>query len=458
MNNIAILGTGSYAMAIAQQLLNNKNNKITLFGRDIDQCNEINNDRTNEKYFNNFKFKKSLKASNDYTLLKEFKIIIIAIPSGAIKYLDKYFRNEINNKSLIINMSKGLLDDGDTIHKYFVKEYNLSNFVCLKGPSFSSELIINHPTLLTLGYSTYEQSKKIRKIVENTNIYLDYSTDIDAVEYLSALKNIYAIYIGNIDAKFNSYNTRYFILTQCYNEMKKLLKHLNCDSNTISLGCGLGDFCLTSLSDLSRNRTVGLMIGKGFFDSSTNTKSVVIEGVKTLNLLCDRLDPKIIDTFPILKILMRYFISKEIDNLSLDFTSILKKPYKTVLTYGTFDLFHYGHLEILNRAKSFGDRLIVGLSSDEFNLQKGKVCEFTYEKRKKYLESLDFVDLVIPENNWDQKVEDAKKYNVDYFVMGDDWKGKFDFLEEYCEVIYLPRTEGISTTQIKKILKEQDNN
>lgn len=125
---------------------------------------------------------------------------------------------------------------------------------------------------------------------------------------------------------------------------------------------------------------------------------------------------------------------------------------KTVLTYGTFDLFHYGHLEILRRAKEKGDRLIVGLSSDSFNEIKGKKCYFSYEKRKMMLDAIKYVDLVIPENNWEQKINDIKEHNVDIFIMGNDWEGKFDFLNEYCEVQYFPRTEGISTTQMKSLL------
>ncbi len=453
MSKIAIIGTGTFATSVAHQLSLNKKNKIVLFGRNKEQAFEINEKRTNKKYFNNLILKKRVKASCDYSELIDYKVIIIAVPSGVIVSLDEVFKNHVKKDALIINMSKGLMLDGNTIYQYFKSAYGLENFVSLKGPSFSSELVNNHPTLLTLGYETYNQSAKIRNMVDGTDLYLDYTTDIDGVEYLSALKNIYAIYIGNIDAKFNSFNTRYFLLTQCYNEIKKLLKHLQCDPNTISLGCGLGDFCLTSLSDLSRNRTLGLMIGKGFYDSETMNKSVVVEGLRTLQLLDNIIDRKIIETLPILKTLISYFIKKEVENLNIDFLTLLKKQFKTVLTYGTFDLLHYGHLEILKRSKSFGNRLIVGLSTDEFNLQKGKVCEFAYEKRKKYLESLDYVDMVIPENDWEQKIEDVKKYNVDYFVMGDDWKGKFDFLEEHCEVIYLPRTEGISTTQMKEILK-----
>ena len=130
---------------------------------------------------------------------------------------------------------------------------------------------------------------------------------------------------------------------------------------------------------------------------------------------------------------------------------------KRVITYGTFDLLHYGHINLLRRAKQLGDYLIVALSTDEFNWnQKQKKCYFSYEQRKQLLEAIRYVDLVIPEENWEQKKTDVKEYHIDTFVIGDDWTGKFDFLKEQCEVVYLPRTPEISTTQIKKELKETE--
>ncbi|MBQ0140052.1 MAG: glycerol-3-phosphate cytidylyltransferase [Kurthia sp.] len=128
---------------------------------------------------------------------------------------------------------------------------------------------------------------------------------------------------------------------------------------------------------------------------------------------------------------------------------------KTIITYGTFDLLHIGHINILRRAKEMGDYLIVAISSDEFNALKGKKAYYSYEDRKTILEAVKYVDKVIPEDNWEQKVQDVQKYNVDTFVMGHDWEGKFDFLSDYCEVVYLPRTDGISTTKIKKDLNAQ---
>ncbi len=126
---------------------------------------------------------------------------------------------------------------------------------------------------------------------------------------------------------------------------------------------------------------------------------------------------------------------------------------KTVITYGTFDMFHIGHLNLLRRLSECGDKLIVAVSSDEFNLQKGKKTLIPYDQRAAIVGAIDCVDMVIPEYSWEQKLEDVKKYNVDVFAIGDDWQGKFDFLNELCEVVYLPRTQDISTTELKRSLK-----
>ena len=126
---------------------------------------------------------------------------------------------------------------------------------------------------------------------------------------------------------------------------------------------------------------------------------------------------------------------------------------KKVITYGTFDMLHYGHINLLRRARAVGDYLIVALSSDSFNAIKNKQSFFHYEHRRQMLEAIRYVDLIIPENDWEQKREDIIKHNVNIFVMGNDWEGKFDFLKDICEVVYLERTPEISTTRIKNHLK-----
>lgn len=126
---------------------------------------------------------------------------------------------------------------------------------------------------------------------------------------------------------------------------------------------------------------------------------------------------------------------------------------KTVITYGTFDMFHIGHLKLLRRLSEMADRVVVAVSTDEFNELKGKKTLIPYDQRAAIVEAIGCVDLVIPEESWEQKLSDVKTYDVDVFAIGEDWKGKFDFLEDLCEVVYLPRTRNISTTELKRSLK-----
>ena len=133
-----------------------------------------------------------------------------------------------------------------------------------------------------------------------------------------------------------------------------------------------------------------------------------------------------------------------------------EKPDQTVITYGTYDLLHIGHIKMLKRCRSLGSRLIVGLSTDEFNLNmKNKICVQAYAERREIIKSLRCVNLVIPEENWEQKIEDVKRHGVKIFAIGDDWAGRFDFLKTLCRVVYLPRTEGISTTIRKEVIVQQ---
>ena len=129
---------------------------------------------------------------------------------------------------------------------------------------------------------------------------------------------------------------------------------------------------------------------------------------------------------------------------------------KKIITYGTFDLFHIGHLRLLQRAKALGDYLVVAISSDEFNELKGKFCEIPYSDRAEIVNALSCVDEVIKEDSWEQKIQDVKQLAIDCFTMGDDWKGKFDFLSDYCDVVYLERTADISTTQLKENLGKKE--
>jgi glycerol-3-phosphate cytidylyltransferase len=142
------------------------------------------------------------------------------------------------------------------------------------------------------------------------------------------------------------------------------------------------------------------------------------------------------------------------DGLDSERSAAEEAHVKRVLTYGTFDLLQHGHIRLLKRAKALGDYLVVAVSTDEFNEGKGKKSYHDSALRREVVESIRYVDLVIPESSWEQKLDDVKRYQIDIVVMGDDWAGsdRFDYLKDYCELVFLPRTEGVSTTEIKEDL------
>jgi len=451
---IVIIGAGSFGTAIAQQLAANTDNDIVLLFRDKERANIFKQTRINKKYFPNIQLASTINGTSDWKVISDADIVFIAIPAKNVEQVIKEIRQHLNQKTLLVNLVKGIYEENKTIVDFLIAELQHENIVTLKGPSFSVEMMNRQATLLTLGFSLRSQLKLMKKITEATNIFLDYTTDIRGVELLSGLKNIYAILLGSIDARYNAANTRFLVMTRAFSEIELILEYLGGRKDTLSLGCGIGDINLTALTDLSRNRTLGLLIGKGFYNPSYETNSVVLEGVKTLEMIHAGIPTHLRNSLPLLERMISFFIEKNQSALELDFGVLFEKRYKTVLTYGTFDLLHFGHLEILRRAKNMGDRLIVGLSTDKFNEIKGKKCKFPYEKRKMFLESLSYVDLVIPEDNWEQKSHDVSEYGADIFVMGDDWKGKFDFLKEECEVFYLARTKGVSTTKLKKLFSK----
>lgn len=449
---ILILGAGSFGTAMAQELASNKKLNIQLLFRNKSEAEAFNLKKINQAYFPNRPLDESITGISDWQEVEKADVIFIAVPAKKIPEIAQAIKAYLQPETLVVNLAKGIFENGETLVDFLRKQLNHENLVSLKGPSFAAEMINRQATLMTLGFSSHKQLNLMREIISDTNIFLDYTSDIRGVELLSALKNIYAILLGNVDAQYNSANTRFLMLTKAFSEIKLIVRHLGGKKETVNLSCGIGDIGLTGLNDLSRNRTLGLLIGKGFYTHGKEDNSVVLEGLKTLKLIKTLIPENLYDRLPLLQRMITFFLESAEQSLKLDFDDLFKKRYKTVLTYGTFDLLHFGHLEILRRAKDLGDELIVGLSTDEFNLTKGKTCKFPYEKRKEFLESLSYVDQVIPENNWEQKLKDVKNYEVDIFVMGHDWEGKFDFLKEYCEVFYLPRTKGISTTQIKKIL------
>ena len=321
--NILVLGAGTFGTAIANELAVNKNNNVILFSRSQDKVREINQNSTNQNFFPNKKLTKELTATSDINDIKYIDIIFIALPSS--KIIDTLFSIKHNFKKdvLIINLSKGLYKDGITIVESIKKKIDIKNVITLKGPSFAVEIMEHAETLLTLGYSTSNQYRTVIKIIKNTSLNIDFTKDILGVEVLSVLKNIYALFIGVIDAKYDSPNTRFMFLTKAFSEIRIILKFLGGKEETLFLGCGFGDLCLTSLNDLSRNRTLGLLIGKDFFNFNDNSNNTILEGVRAIMIMNNLLPKELKRSLPIFNKLNNFFSNKK-QKFEIDFKQLFK--------------------------------------------------------------------------------------------------------------------------------------
>lgn len=284
-NEVQFLGAGAIATALGNVLAIKGKVNVTMLTIEKQVIETVSASHVNSNYFPKIQLDKRLKASGDFGLLTRRAIVFIAIPSVAA--VDFVVSQKIHPGSVIVNLAKGFGDERQTIVESL--QAKLPNPVCaLKGPSFAREIINNQPTSLTLGAEDKALHAVFCELFSDTNIYLDFSTDLRGVELLSILKNIYAIAIGVVDAQFESPNLKFMIFTKALTEMRSLLLLFGGTKKTLFNYCGIGDFALTALNDLSRNRTLGLLIGKGFFTDNISEK-VVLEGRIAVNVFYDEM-------------------------------------------------------------------------------------------------------------------------------------------------------------------------
>jgi len=322
MKNIYIIGAGAFGTAIANQLAFDTGSSVCLICRSSEQASEITDKHTNLRYFPNKVLHKSLQASASLDKLSDADIVFMALPTGALQENITLLKKAIPAEALVVNLSKGIFKNGHTLVDYLKDALESANVVTMKGPTFAVELINNEHSLFTLGYETTNQYDQINSLVEKTNIHIDHTTDIKGVELLSALKNIYAIIIGIVDAQYNAINTRHMILTKAFSEIRVLLKALGGKEDTLFLGCGYGDFGLTALNDMSRNRTLGLLIGKGFYNSDVTKSNVVLEGLRTIDLISEATNEDIKKQLPLFNKLEYFFRNKE-SKFKIHFNSLV---------------------------------------------------------------------------------------------------------------------------------------
>lgn len=304
---IFFVGAGSIGTAIGNTLAK-AGKKVKLFTIEEEVAKSINELHINQDYFPNAALDKRLTATTKVSDLKNADILFLAIPS--IITVDFVLQNQefINEKVILVNLAKGFGCGKATITSCLSKM--VKNPVCtMKGPTFAREVINGSPTALTFAAENEDLFGMMGGLFEETPIFLDYTTDIEGVELLSILKNIYAIILGIVDAHFDSPNLRFLVLTKAFDEMRRIMLRHGGNEASMFNYCGYGDFGLTALNDLSRNRTLGLLIGKGFFTRDISDK-VVLEGKMAVSIICENiLSSKDVKTYPMIFELNKVFIN-----------------------------------------------------------------------------------------------------------------------------------------------------
>jgi len=287
---ICFVGSGAITTSMGNVICLKDSYDVTLLSIEEDVVKALNKDHINPKYFPNIRLHPSLKATSDRGILRVSDVIFLGIPSNVVVSYVRESKDLFNPNALVVNLAKGFGVDHKTIPQGLSRVIDNPIF-SMKGPSFAREIINNLPTGFTLVSKRERYFKGFEEIFKDTTIHLDFSTDVYGVELASILKNIYAIIVGIVDAHFDSPNLRSLIITKAINEMRIIMTKFGGKEETMFNYCGFGDFSLTALNDLSRNRTLGLLIGKGFFTTDISEK-VVLEGRIATNVFVEEIAKK----------------------------------------------------------------------------------------------------------------------------------------------------------------------
>jgi glycerol-3-phosphate dehydrogenase (NAD(P)+) len=308
--SISIIGAGTIGTALGNIITEKECCSVRLVSIEEEVVESINTKGINQKYFPTVRLHPSLKATTKTEELMDSGIIFLAIPSAILIDYMESIRPQIPEGALLVNLAKGFGSEHKTII-HCLKERFPNPLAAMKGPSFARDIIIRVPTGFTLGCEDPSAGDVLEALFKGTTIYTDRSGDTEGVELLSILKNIYAICLGIVDAHFDSPNIRFLVLTKAFNEMRKILLRFGGKEETLFKYCGYGDFTLTALNDLSRNRTLGLLIGKGFFTEHVS-HDLVLEGRVAVDVFYEEIS-RFIDVqkeFPVIAELYRIFHTK----------------------------------------------------------------------------------------------------------------------------------------------------
>lgn len=305
MNRIVIAGAGVFGTALAERLARNEQNRIILYTIEKEVVEDINENHMNSAYFPARHINRQITATGELSCVREADYLLLVLPSKVIETFCTQIGEFLSQKTLVINMAKGFANDGNFITDIIP----FKRVGSMKGPTFAVEVLNGLPSSLTYGGDEEDYTQFVSEVLPETGIITDFTSDMKAAELLSILKNMYAIAIGIISGRYNSPNVDFIMVTRAIGEMRALLELYGCDSQAIFTYCGIGDLGLTALNDLSRNRTLGLLIGKGFANDPQS--SVVLEGMKTIKLMGELiLGSEDEQRFPILKALYRLIYQK----------------------------------------------------------------------------------------------------------------------------------------------------
>jgi glycerol-3-phosphate dehydrogenase (NAD(P)+) len=296
MNRIVVAGGGVFGTSVAERLTWNRNNNVTIHTIEEDVERDINTNHQNTKYFPTKFLSPRLTATMDDSVFEGADVILLVLPSRVIVPFSERIRKHTTGNPLIVNLAKGMSDEG----AFITEDIPFSRRASMKGPSFAIETMNGFPTSFTFGgeKSDYEYFRD--NVLPHTGFTLDWTEDTRSVELCSILKNMYAIAIGLVSGKYGSPNVDFLVYTKAVREMRKLLRLYSCSEETIFCYCGLGDLGLTALNDLSRNRTFGMLIGKGFLFNEEKNAATVIEGKRTISIIAKKVKEEgIEDEFPL---------------------------------------------------------------------------------------------------------------------------------------------------------------
>jgi glycerol-3-phosphate dehydrogenase (NAD(P)+) len=305
---IVIAGAGVFGTAMAERLSWNTTNTVILWSIEEDVVEDINKNHRNTKYFPTHFLNTSIRATSDKQIFRSADCILLVIPSKAIVSFTEEIKALTKDDCMVINLAKGMSDDG----AFITEQIPFTRTASMKGPTFAIEVLHGLPSSFTFGGRKEDYLVLKENILKDTGLYLDYTSDIRSVELMSILKNMYAIAIGLVSGRFNSPNVDFLIYTKAVSEMKKFLALFECSTDTIFCYCGIGDLGLTSLNDLSRNRTLGLLMGKGFSIDNSGTSATVIEGSRTVKLMGEITRQKgVQEEYPLVQALYRLMYEGE---------------------------------------------------------------------------------------------------------------------------------------------------